>query len=79
MRDRRRGRALVGPAPTKPSPSADIVADAIKAGLESESDSDDEEPKPAPGTTTPYSAGQMDGEARQLRTELDPCSGSLSV
>ena len=79
IRDRRRGRALVGPAPTKTSPSADMVADAIKAGLESESDSDDEEPKPAPGTTTPYSAGRMDDEARQFRTELDPCSGSLSV
>ena len=52
-----------------------MVADAIKAGLESESDSDDEEPKPAPGTTTPYSAEKMDDDARQFRTELDPVFG----
>ena len=75
VRDRRRCRALVGPAPPKSCPSADMVAGSIKAGLESESDSDEKEPKPAPGTTTPYSAGKMDDDARQFRTELDPVFG----
>ena len=75
VRDRRRGRALVGPAPTKTIPSADMVADAIKAGLESESDSDDEERKPAPEKATPYSTGKMDDDARHFRTELDPVFG----
>ena len=52
-----------------------MVADAIKAGLEFESDSDDDEPKPAHRTTSPYSTGKMDDNARHFRTELDPVFG----